>query len=368
MQFRGILDGYQALGLGNVAGKHVQEGGLSGAGPPRDQDADAGPDRRAEHFEHLRRHALQLQHPVRAEPCASHQVAPGHPAAPAGRAGFTFSQDRSQLMSLSYSKGSQTLLGLNYGYKNGQANCGTGTTNGNDGLIHAVDANQTGETAGNELWTVQFGTAASDFPSNVVADATGVYVIGNTLGTFPGATRRGREDVFVSRFDGATGAIDWTTQLGTRKDEFGYANALGPAGLYVNGFTDGTLPECPQFKIMRIDGSLFFGAVNHVEEAMQHVDALHPQQKHLMVVAKGINFVDIAGAGTQLHILSGDLWRHAWLMYCICAIPWAGMTVFQAAMIVEDVRKKRNAEPEAGGDAESGRASKGRRDAVEEGP
>jgi SulP family sulfate permease len=60
--------------------------------------------------------------------------------------------------------------------------------------------------------------------------------------------------------------------------------------------TDGTLPECPQFKIMRIDGSLFFGAVNHVEEAMHHVDALHPQQKHLMVVAKGINFVDIAGA------------------------------------------------------------------------
>jgi SulP family sulfate permease len=60
--------------------------------------------------------------------------------------------------------------------------------------------------------------------------------------------------------------------------------------------TDGTLPECPQFKIIRIDGSLFFGAVNHVEEAMQHVDAMNPQQKNLMVVAKGINFVDLAGA------------------------------------------------------------------------
>lgn len=60
--------------------------------------------------------------------------------------------------------------------------------------------------------------------------------------------------------------------------------------------TDGTLPECPQMKIMRIDGSLFFGAVNHVEEAMQHVDAQNPQQKHLMLVANGINFVDIAGA------------------------------------------------------------------------
>jgi hypothetical protein len=123
------------------------------------------------------------------------------------------------------------VLGATYGTFAGQTKLG-----GGDGFLAKFD------TAGNELWTVQFGTAASDFASNVVADATGVYVIGNTLGTFPGATRRGREDVFVSRFDGATGAIDWTTQLGTRKDEFGYANALGPAGLYVNGFTDGTLP------------------------------------------------------------------------------------------------------------------------------
>jgi len=60
--------------------------------------------------------------------------------------------------------------------------------------------------------------------------------------------------------------------------------------------TDGSLPECPQLKIMRIDGSVFFGAVSHVEEALQHVDAMNPQQKHLMLVAKGINFVDLAGA------------------------------------------------------------------------
>ena len=62
--------------------------------------------------------------------------------------------------------------------------------------------------------------------------------------------------------------------------------------------TDSSLVECPQLKIMRVDGSLFFGAVNHVEQAMQNVDALNPQQKHLMLVAKGINFVDLAGAET----------------------------------------------------------------------
>lgn len=60
--------------------------------------------------------------------------------------------------------------------------------------------------------------------------------------------------------------------------------------------TDPALPECPQLKILRIDGSLFFGAVNYVEKKLQDVDTRNPGQKHLMVVAKGINFVDLPGA------------------------------------------------------------------------
>jgi SulP family sulfate permease len=56
------------------------------------------------------------------------------------------------------------------------------------------------------------------------------------------------------------------------------------------------LPECPQLKIVRIEGSLFFGAVNNVETTLQKVDEVDPAKKHLLVVAKAINFVDIAGA------------------------------------------------------------------------
>ncbi len=80
--------------------------------------------------------------------------------------------------------------------------------------------------------------------------------------------------------------------------------------------TDSSLVECPQLKIMRIDGSLFFGAVNHVEQAMQNVDAVNPQQKHLMLVAKGINFVDLAGAETlaneakRRHKLGGGMYLY----------------------------------------------------------
>lgn len=95
--------------------------------------------------------------------------------------------------------------------------------------------------AGNQLWVVQFGTTEDDFPSNVVADATGVYVVGDTSGTFPGETPRGENDVFLTRFT-ADGEQDWTTQFGSRGHDVGYANAIGPAGIYVNGFTWGRLP------------------------------------------------------------------------------------------------------------------------------
>lgn len=55
------------------------------------------------------------------------------------------------------------------------------------------------------------------------------------------------------------------------------------------------LPECPQFKIIRIDGSAFFGAVNYIQESLQNIGAGDPPQKHVLVVAKSINFADIAG-------------------------------------------------------------------------
>jgi len=55
-------------------------------------------------------------------------------------------------------------------------------------------------------------------------------------------------------------------------------------------------PECPQLKILRVQGSVFFGAVNHVQQVLQDVDASNPNQKRVLVASSGMNFVDIAGA------------------------------------------------------------------------
>ena len=95
---------------------------------------------------------------------------------------------------------------------------------------------------GTELWTVQFGTPEDDNPSNLVADATGLYIFGSTWGAFPGETNLGDADLFLTRFD-SDGNQDWTQQFGTSRFDVGYANAIGPDGIYVNGWTDGRLPD-----------------------------------------------------------------------------------------------------------------------------
>jgi SulP family sulfate permease len=66
--------------------------------------------------------------------------------------------------------------------------------------------------------------------------------------------------------------------------------------------TDASLPECPQLKIIRIDGSLYFGAVPHVREELQRIQMNNPGQKHLLIVARGMNFIDMAGAEFLVHL------------------------------------------------------------------
>jgi len=55
-------------------------------------------------------------------------------------------------------------------------------------------------------------------------------------------------------------------------------------------------PECPQLKMIRIQGSIFFGAVNHVQQTLQRIDETNPRLKHVLIASSGMNFVDVAGA------------------------------------------------------------------------
>ncbi len=56
------------------------------------------------------------------------------------------------------------------------------------------------------------------------------------------------------------------------------------------------LPDCPQLKIVRINGPIFFGAASYVASQLQRIDEREPGHKHLLLAATGVNFVDYEGS------------------------------------------------------------------------
>jgi uncharacterized protein (TIGR03437 family) len=125
------------------------------------------------------------------------------------------------------------VVGLTDGVLPGQVNAG-GQSGGNDAFVRKYDA------GGGELWTRQFGTAAFFEQANGVAlDATGVYVVGQTSGTFPGQSSAGGIDVFLRKYD-ANGGVVWTRQFGSAAADCGVAVATDATGVYVAGLTGGT--------------------------------------------------------------------------------------------------------------------------------
>jgi SulP family sulfate permease len=55
-------------------------------------------------------------------------------------------------------------------------------------------------------------------------------------------------------------------------------------------------PGCCQLKMIFIDGSVFFGAVDSVQRTLRQYDQYNPDFKHLLILGIGINFIDLAGA------------------------------------------------------------------------
>jgi SulP family sulfate permease len=64
--------------------------------------------------------------------------------------------------------------------------------------------------------------------------------------------------------------------------------------------TPGALAECPQLKLLRMEGSIYFGATQHVGDRLHELRLGDARPKHLLVMAKSMNFLDVAGA---------DLWH-----------------------------------------------------------
>lgn len=80
--------------------------------------------------------------------------------------------------------------------------------------------------------------------------------------------------------------------------------------------TPGALPECPQLKLLRMEGEVYFGALQHVADTLHALRQPPAAPRHLLVMAKSMNFIDLAGAELWAEELKarramgGDLYFH----------------------------------------------------------
>ena len=76
------------------------------------------------------------------------------------------------------------------------------------------------------------------------------------------------------------------------------------------------LPECPQLKMIRMEGEVYFGAVPHVADHLRELRAAPDAPRHLLVMAKSMNFIDVHAADmwqaelTERRARGGDLYFH----------------------------------------------------------
>jgi len=75
---------------------------------------------------------------------------------------------------------------------------------------------------------------------------------------------------------------------------------LNEENRFVNIIRNNKTKECSNLTIIRIDGSIYFGAI---EEVSDYFTKLYEDNniKHLLVIADGINFIDLAGSEWLMH-------------------------------------------------------------------
>jgi PKD repeat protein len=123
------------------------------------------------------------------------------------------------------------------GYSEGDIDgAGPGPFGDADAFVLQYDSN------GNQSWSRQFGTIASDNAQAVAVNSNGeVFVAGSSNGSFAGASNAGGSDAFVAKYDSG-GNQSWLRQFGsTLFDESSLLQANNSGGVVIGGSTLGNL-------------------------------------------------------------------------------------------------------------------------------
>jgi hypothetical protein len=121
-------------------------------------------------------------------------------------------------------------LGNVYTYGRTDGQIGPTHVGGEDAYLIKYDRN------GNKLWAQQFGTTQNDEGDGVAVDGQGnVITVGNTGGSFAGPLS-GETDAFVRKYDSA-GNVLWSRQFGSSTSDVANGAAADAAGnVFVTGY------------------------------------------------------------------------------------------------------------------------------------
>jgi len=76
--------------------------------------------------------------------------------------------------------------------------------------------------------------------------------------------------------------------------------AVNKNGRLINNIRDSQALECSNMKILRIDGSLYFGSIEKISDYLSNLYDQNEIQ-HVLIAADGINFIDLAAAEWLTH-------------------------------------------------------------------
>lgn len=92
-----------------------------------------------------------------------------------------------------------------------------------------------------------------------------------------------------------------------------------------------SLSECPQLKIIRIDGSLFYGAVDHVRAQLKDLS----DAKNILIVASGINIIDVSGA--EMLVSQAQKWKEMGGQFYLSSIRIGARDFLKKGGYVEEI-------------------------------
>ena len=79
------------------------------------------------------------------------------------------------------------------------------------------------------------------------------------------------------------------------------------------------LTQCPKLKIVRVDMSIYFGSLNHIEKKLYDISDKQGVH-HILIIGAGINLVDLSGSEMLLH-LAEHLEEKSGGLYCFNLKP-----------------------------------------------